>query len=90
MRTRLGQARADTFRYASIIHGGPGALINDGDNEINGILGTGADFTIPEPTGFMILAVGLAFLGAFSRRVNRASRDLGFTKAACCMAAGET
>jgi hypothetical protein len=65
----VGTGTGDTFRYASIIHGGPGALISDGDNEINGILGTRADFTIPEPTSFAISAVGLAFLVAFARRV---------------------
>jgi hypothetical protein len=67
----VGTGTSDTFRYASIIHGGPGALINDGDNEINGILGTRADFTIPEPGCFMISTIGLAFLAAFLRRVDR-------------------
>ncbi len=67
----VGTGTTDTFRYASIIHGGPGALINDGDNEINGILGTRADFTIPEPTSTTIAAVGVIFSVVFARRVNR-------------------
>ena len=45
----VGTGTTDTFRYASIIWGGPGALISDGDNEINGVLGLAADFTPPNP-----------------------------------------
>jgi hypothetical protein len=67
----VGTGTSDTFRYASIIHGGPGALINDGDNEINGILGTRADFTIPEPASFAISALAFAFLMMFPRRPGR-------------------
>lgn len=44
----VGTGTSDTFRYASVIWGGPGALLSDGDNEINGILGTREDFT-PDP-----------------------------------------
>jgi len=38
----VGTGTSATFRYASIIHGGPGALQSDGDNEINGIMGARA------------------------------------------------
>lgn len=45
----------DAFRYASIIHGGPGALISDGDDEINGMMGLTA---VPEPGTMAALAMG--------------------------------
>ena len=54
-----------TFRYASIIHGGPGGLVNDGDDEINGLLGLRGDFTpdpgneVPEPTSILLMGLGL-------------------------------
>ena len=56
----VGTGTADTFRYASIAWGGPGALHVDGDNEINGVLGTKSDFTstVPEPS-----AIGLKLAG---------------------------
>ena len=31
----VGSGTNDTFRYVSVVHGGPGALEDDGDNEIN-------------------------------------------------------
>ena len=66
----VGTGSNATFRYASIIHGGPGALIRDGDNEINGILGTRADYTppVPEPSTWALMALGLAGLSFTSRR----------------------
>ncbi len=67
----VGTGTTDTFRYASIIHGGPGALINDGDNEINGIMGTRADFqppAIPEPETYVLMLAGLAAVGFGARR----------------------
>jgi hypothetical protein len=67
----VGTGTTDTFRYASIIHGGPGALINDGDNEINGIMGTRADFqppVIPEPETYVLMLAGLGAVGFFTRR----------------------
>ena len=39
----VGTPGGETFRYASVIHGGPGALISDGDNEINGLVGLRED-----------------------------------------------
>jgi len=35
----VGTGTTDVFRYVSIIHGGPGAIVNDGDDEINGVVG---------------------------------------------------
>src|SRR5262249_6296942 len=35
----VGTSTGQPFRYASVIHGGPGALQDDGDDEINGLLG---------------------------------------------------
>ncbi|MBL8088043.1 MAG: PEP-CTERM sorting domain-containing protein [Chthonomonas sp.] len=47
------------FRYASIIHGGPGALISDGDDEINGLMGLR---TVPEPSTLFAFGGLVAFL----------------------------
>jgi hypothetical protein len=66
-----------TFRYASIIHGGPSALINDGDDEINGLMGLRGDFNpgpgseIPEPTSILLTALGLVGLGMRRRFVSK-------------------
>lgn len=67
----VGTGTSDTFRYASIIHGGPGALRDDGDDEINGIMGLSADGTgliVPEPVTLSLLGAGLLGIGAFRRR----------------------
>lgn len=72
----VGTGTASTFRYASIIWGGPGALQSDGDNEINGVLGLDTDFTpidggpspVPLPAGLPLLLGGLGFLGLMRRR----------------------
>jgi len=52
-----------SFRYASIIHGGPGALISDGDDEINGLMGLPF---VPAPSTLALL--GLSGLVAGRRR----------------------
>jgi hypothetical protein len=70
----VGTGTGDTFRYASIIHGGPGALISDGDNEINGVLGLDADFTpvgaVPVPAAIWLFGTALIGFIGFSRRRN--------------------
>ena len=72
----VGTGTTDTFRYASIIWGGSGALQADGDNEINGILGTRADFTppVPEPETYALMLGGLALLGAVAKRRREGTR----------------
>lgn len=71
----VGTGTSATFRYASIIWGGPGALQADGDNEINGVLGLREDFTptaaIPEPETYAMLLAGLGLLGFAARRRKR-------------------
>lgn len=61
----VGTANGSTFRYASIIWGGPGALQADGDNEINGIMGLQSNYTpisdIPEPATSYLLGLGMLF-----------------------------
>lgn len=67
----MGTGTSSTFRYASIIWGGPGALQADGDNEINGIMGLQDNFqgqTVPAPGSLALLAGGLALLGIGTRR----------------------
>ena len=68
----VGTGGSDTFRYASIVWGGPGALLADGDNEINGIMGLQGDFTpppaIPEPSTYALMALGLAAMAGVARR----------------------
>lgn len=78
----VGTGTSDTFRYASVAHGGPGALYRDGDNEINGIMGLQADNTgctigvdcdnpgdsVPEPITLSLFGAGLLGIGALRRR----------------------
>ena len=75
----VGTGTADTFRYASIIWGGPGALQADGDNEINGIMGLDADFNpttggeVPVPASLPLLGSAFAALGFWAPRRRRAA-----------------
>ena len=68
----VGTPSGDTFRYASIIWGGPGALLSDGDNEINGVMGATRDFEpptrVPEPGTVSLLLGALAGLACIRRR----------------------
>ena len=67
----VGTGTGDTFRYASIIWGGPGALISDGDNEINGVLGLDSDFTpsaVPVPAAVWLFGTALIGLIGFGKR----------------------
>lgn len=71
----VGTGTSDTFRYASVIWGGPGALLADGDNEINGIMGLRGDFTpppivpgIPEPSTYALMLAGLGVIASVVRR----------------------
>jgi hypothetical protein len=73
----VGTGTSDTFRYASVIHGGPGALINDGDDEINGLMGLQADFTppptssVPEPATLLMMGSGLIGMAFMRRKLKR-------------------
>lgn len=77
----VGTGTNTTFRYASVIHGGPGALQSDGDDEINGLLGLNSDFqpnaNVPEASSLIIWGFLLAVVGSVAvvriplRRISR-------------------
>ena len=71
----VGTGTNDLFRYATIIHGGPGSLLADGDNEINGVLGLDANFNpnpaVPIPGALPLFATGLGAFGYLAYRRRR-------------------
>ena len=71
----VGTGTNATFRYASIIWGGPGGLQADGDNEINGVVGLNSDFTASNApdagSTFCLMVFSLAGLVGLRRRIGR-------------------
>jgi hypothetical protein len=61
-----------TFRFASVTWGGPGAIVRDGDNEIDAVggltVGGGGLQTAPEPLTLSLVGGGLLGLGLLHRR----------------------
>ena len=59
----VGTSTNETFKYVSVIHGGPGALQADGDNELNAIVGLDENFepTQPEEPSISVGSNGLTF-----------------------------
>ena len=64
---------AATFQYVSITWGGPGAVLRDGDNEIDAVgglsfEGTGIGGTVPEPDTLALLSLALGGMVMMRRR----------------------
>ena len=64
---------AATFRYASVTWGGPGAVTQDGDNEIDAVgglnfEGSGVSTTVPEPMTLALVGFGIVGIGVVRRR----------------------
>jgi RHS repeat-associated protein len=59
----VGTGTNETFKYVSVIHGGPGAFHDDGDDEINAIVGLDENFepTQPEEPSISVGSNGLTF-----------------------------
>ncbi len=74
----VGTGSTNTFRYVSIIWGGPGGLQADGDNEINGVLGLNNDFTpaalVPPTVNVLSPQNGVAFAGGSTVLVSGEAR----------------
>lgn len=62
-------ANQATFRYASVTWGGPGAIVRDGDNEIDAVGGLNVQGggLVPEPASLALVGLALPGIG-LSRR----------------------